>query len=149
MASGRARNAGRSCLYFGRIPLGRHMDRPGNRLARSSRFRRHTQPIALETAVRLGGALDHLDHDDRLVALDKLVASETTPPQRAVALVVIEALGAGIADEGGGAVDFLAVAVAFDHRAAHFLGGLPVYTGNRVKSGLTITNRGTLTPCQK
>jgi len=43
---------------------------------------------------------------------------------------VIEALGAGIVDEGGDAVDFLAMAVAFDHRPAHFRVGLPVDAGD-------------------
>jgi hypothetical protein len=79
--------------------------------------------------------VDHLDHDNWHVAWDKVVALDATPPQSAVALVVIKTLAAAIADEGGGAVDFLAVAVAFDHRPAHFLVGLRVDTGNRDQIG--------------
>src|SRR6266446_4758554 len=61
--------SGGSALHLGRVLLNRHIERPGHRFARGSHFRRHAQPIALETAVRLRGAIDHLDYDDRLVIL--------------------------------------------------------------------------------
>src|SRR5215467_7756824 len=48
---------------------------------------------------------------------------------------MIKALAAGIADEGGGAVDFLTVAIAFDHHAAGFGVGLLVDMGNRDQIG--------------
>src|SRR5215468_5437576 len=48
---------------------------------------------------------------------------------------MIKALAAGIADEGGDAVDVLAMAIAFDHRPAGFDIGLPVDMGNRDQIG--------------
>src|SRR5215468_899668 len=76
---------GRSGFLLGCVLLGRHIEGPRHCFARGSHRRRHAQPVVLETAVRLAGAVDHLDHHDRLLA------HEITSPQRAIRLIVIKA----------------------------------------------------------
>src|SRR5215831_6511028 len=136
------RSDGKSGLYFGRILLGRHIERPGHRFASSSHCRLHAQPISLEAAVQLRGAVDHLDHGDRLVTRDTnlrgfaRVSDNTSrgiikPPQSAVAFVVVKPPASGIANESRGAVDFLAVAITFDHHPPHFGVIFPVDTPDR------------------
>src|SRR5262249_52680631 len=86
------------------------------------------------------GAVDHLEHDDRLIlnSIFSISDNDTTPPQGAIVLVVIEALealGAAIAYEGGGTVDSLAVAIAFDHRTHHLDVGLLLDISDRDQIG--------------
>ena len=114
------RHRGRSGFLHGRILCRPQTECPGDSLSGRAHLRRHPQPVPLEAAVGRSRGIDHLDRDNRLVT------GHVAALQRAVALVVIEAHSPGIADEGGGAVDLLAVAIPLDHDAADFRVGFPV-----------------------
>src|SRR5712691_4874959 len=103
-----------SCLYCWRVVFGRNIECPGHRLADRLDLRRHAEPVVLEMPVRLAGRVDHLDYDDRLVAGD------IPGPESAVTLIVVEARPAGVAHEGGRAVDFFTAFVPFNHDTTDF-----------------------------
>src|SRR5258708_20873413 len=67
-----------------------------------------------KTSITLTRRVDDLDHHDGLVARN------LATPQRTVAFVMIQPRGAGVAHEGRGAMDFIAMAIALDHDAADF-----------------------------